>query len=111
MKALVDCQLFLTFLISFILRVLPEIDSAEPFQQGFYGWLLVCSMGLLLCAAIGLTARQIHRERKRQKTGLLLPPLLGNSSGSGADSVSGEGREAPTSVSSLLDAAQLGGSE
>jgi hypothetical protein len=111
LKALVDCQLFLTFLISFILRVLPEIDSAEPFQQGFYGWLLVCSMGLLLCAAIGLTARQIHRERKRQKTGLLLPPLLGNSSGSGADSVSGEGREAPTSVSSLLDAAQLGGSE
>ena len=42
LKALVDKQLlFLTFLISFILRVLPEINSAKPVHEEFYGYLAV----------------------------------------------------------------------
>jgi hypothetical protein len=64
LKALVDTQLFLTFLISFILRVLPHIDSSEPFDKEVYGWVLLCSMGTLLCCAIGLTVMQIHRRRR-----------------------------------------------
>ena len=37
LKTLVDGQLFLTFLMSFILRVLPHIDSSEPFGKELYG--------------------------------------------------------------------------
>ena len=62
LKALVDTQLFLTFLISFILRVLPKINSDEPVGALFYGWLLLCSMGLLAAAAIGLTVMQVRRR-------------------------------------------------
>jgi hypothetical protein len=70
LKALVDTQLFLTFLMSFILRVLPDIDSSEPFDQEVYGWVLLCSMVALLCCAVGLTVVQIRR-RHRFKTRLL----------------------------------------
>jgi hypothetical protein len=71
LKALVDTQLFLTFLISFILRVLPEINSAEPFGVMFYGWLLLCTMVVLVVSAIGLTAVQVrryHRSRQDNET-------------------------------------------
>eukprot|EP01043_Picozoa_sp_COSAG02_P043014 COSAG02_NODE_3709_length_6347_cov_2.619558_1_plen_1235_part_00 len=71
LKALVDTQLFLTFLISFILRVLPDIDSAEPVHKEFYGWLLLSTMIALLGAAFGLTLAQVRR-RQRFKGGLLL---------------------------------------
>ena len=63
LKALVDTQLFLTFLISFIVRVLPEMRGAEPFDADVYGWLLVLSMGSLVCAAVALTVRQVRRRR------------------------------------------------
>jgi hypothetical protein len=63
LKALVDTQLFVTFLISFILRVLPEINSAEPFGAAFYGWLLLCSMIALAIVAIGLTLAQMQRRQ------------------------------------------------
>lgn len=62
LKALVDTQLFLTFMISFILRVLPDIDSSEPFGEEVYGWMLLCSMLLLICGTISLTFMQIHRH-------------------------------------------------
>ena len=63
LKAVVDTQLFLTFLISFLLRVLPEINSGEPVGALFYGWLQVCSMGVLVIAAIGLTVMQVWRRQ------------------------------------------------
>ena len=62
LKALVDTQLFLTFLISFILQVLPEINSGEPFSSEFYGWLLLSSMLVLACSGVGLTAAQVRRR-------------------------------------------------
>ena len=64
LKSLVETQLFLTFLVSFILRVLPVIDSAEPVGEAFYGWVLVSSMGLLLSATVGLTAAQVRRHSR-----------------------------------------------
>ena len=64
LKALVDTQLFLTFLISFIVRVLPEMRGAEPFSVDAYGWLLVLSMGGLVCAAVALTVMQTRRRRR-----------------------------------------------
>ena len=67
LKALVDTQLFLTFLISFIVRVLPELRSEEPFDADVYGWLMVLSMGLLVCAAVVLTVRQARRRRSFRK--------------------------------------------
>ena len=64
LKALVEAQIFLTFLISFILRVLPRIVSYEPFGAQFYGFLLVGSLSGIFLAAIILTAHQIRRRRR-----------------------------------------------
>ena len=66
LKALVDTQLFLAFLVSFILRVLdvPGFLGSEPFSAEMYGLLLLCSMVLLLIAAVALTAMQIARRQK-----------------------------------------------
>jgi hypothetical protein len=65
-------QIFLTFLISFILRVLEsnngEFDLYEPFDDTFYGWLLIGSMGAVIATGIVLTAWQwyrLHRFRGR----------------------------------------------
>eukprot|EP01043_Picozoa_sp_COSAG02_P001289 COSAG02_NODE_27_length_51735_cov_86.076749_5_plen_513_part_00 len=74
LKALVDTQLFLTFLISFILRVLPEINSGEPVGAVFYGWLLLCSMGVLMVAAIGLTIAQVWWRQKKAPIARLSRP-------------------------------------
>ena len=64
LKGLVEAQIFLTFLISFILRVLPHIVSYEPFGAQFYGFLLVGSLSCIFLAAIVLTAHQIRRRRR-----------------------------------------------
>ena len=64
LKALVDTQLFLTFLISFILRVLPDINSSEPFGKEVYGWVLLFSMVAVMCFAVGLTIAQIRRHHR-----------------------------------------------
>ena len=71
LKMLVDTQIFLTFLLSFILRVLPSDDvaSLEPLQPVFYGWVLALSLLVLCVAALALTVAQIQR---RWRLGLLL---------------------------------------
>jgi hypothetical protein len=71
LKALVDMQLFLTFLVSFILRVLPLIETAEPAGQDFYGWLLLLSIAWVVCAGVGLTAMQILRRQKETSPGAI----------------------------------------
>ena len=72
LKALVDAQIFLTFLISFILRTLGAltVQGVEPLTADFYGWLLLGSMALLLATGAALTGRQILRRRKF-RTGLI----------------------------------------
>ena len=56
LKTLVDAQLFLTFLLSFLLRVLPrlELQQYEPLKAEFYGWVLLLSVIGLLAAAMAL---------------------------------------------------------
>ena len=63
LKTLVDAQLFLTFLLSFLLRVLPrlELQEYEPLSAEFYGWVLLLSVIGLLAAAVALTVRRIRR--------------------------------------------------
>jgi hypothetical protein len=63
LKLLVDGQLFLTFLLSFLLRVLPrlELTTYEPLGTDFYGWLLLLSVVGLLVAAVVLTVRKVRR--------------------------------------------------
>ena len=63
LKTLVDAQIFLTFLLSFLLRVLPrlELQAYEPLSAEFYGWVLLLSVVGLLVAAAGLTARRLRR--------------------------------------------------
>ena len=62
LKACVDAQIFLTFLVSFILRVLHDetIRAAEPLKAAFYGWVLVGSMALLMVTAVALTIVQVR---------------------------------------------------
>ena len=72
LKALVEAQIFITFLISFILRVLPTIRSSEPVSAVAYGWVLVVTLSGLLATSVGLTAHQIwrrHRGRRYYPTG------------------------------------------
>jgi hypothetical protein len=70
LKGLVDGQIFLTFLISFILRVLPRMASFESIGTVTYGYILVYSLALVLVSAVGLLARQVRRRRRFQ-TGLV----------------------------------------
>ena len=72
LKSLVEGQIFVTFLISFILRVLPTIRSSEPVSAVAYGWVLVVTLSGLLVTSVGLTAHQIwrrHRERRHGSAG------------------------------------------
>jgi hypothetical protein len=68
LKALVDGQIFLTFLVSFILRILAsddgEFDLYEPVGAVAYGWLLLGSMATVVTAAVALTVRQECRGRR-----------------------------------------------
>jgi hypothetical protein len=78
LKALVDAQIALTFLVSFILRVLAsDTDAAlnlyDPFDTPgraieCYGWLLLVSMLLVVVTGVALTGRQSCKNRKRLGT-------------------------------------------
>ena len=70
LKTLVDAQLFLTFLLSFLLRVLPrlELQEYEPLSAEFYGWVLLLSVIGLLAAAVVLTARRIRQHGDGRST-------------------------------------------
>jgi hypothetical protein len=67
MKALVEVQIFLAFLISFILRALPSIETYEPFSASFYGWVLMLSLLFTLISAVALTYSLSIRRRHFRK--------------------------------------------
>ena len=93
LKALVEAQIFVTFLISFILRVLPKIASSEPVEADTYGWVLVWTLSGLLVTAVGLTGHQIwlrHRGR------------WGSSGSTGEGTEPGEGGEVVLELSEGL---------
>ena len=69
LKTAAELVLFLTFLISFILRVLPRIEAYEPLSADTYGWVLVAAFGSFVALAVGLTAKQ-NWERRRFRSGL-----------------------------------------
>ena len=53
----------MTFIIAFILRVLPDLSTSEPFDADLYGLVLLVSILLLLLVAMpALTAIQIYRK-------------------------------------------------
>ena len=66
LKTLVDAQIFVVFLISFMLRVLPfvQVDSREPGTAVGYGHVLLASLALFVIAALFLTALLIYRRRR-----------------------------------------------
>jgi hypothetical protein len=63
LKALVDFQIFLSFLCSFILRVLAAVSTFESLGKAFYGDVLVSSFIVVLVAAGALIAYQVHRHK------------------------------------------------
>lgn len=62
LKAFVEAQIFLTFLVSLLIRVTPRIDSAEPVGPTFYGHIIVFSLLCFGCAAITISSSQIYRR-------------------------------------------------
>jgi hypothetical protein len=60
LKALVEGQIFLTFLISFILRV-KNIET-ERLGPSFYGIVLMVSLTLVVLAAVALAAAPVWRK-------------------------------------------------
>lgn len=62
LKVAAEAVLFLTFLISFVLRVLPRINSYEPLQSEHYGWVLVAVYVAFVALAVGVTFRQVQRR-------------------------------------------------
>jgi hypothetical protein len=76
LKALVDWQIFLTFLICFILRYLAagdgkfEADEPLGIDSHDYDTLLACSIWAVIAAAAGLIVHKLVRERVRTYTTL-----------------------------------------
>eukprot|EP01043_Picozoa_sp_COSAG02_P029764 COSAG02_NODE_1866_length_10601_cov_9.335841_5_plen_1042_part_00 len=64
LKALVDFQIFVSFLCAFILRVLAAVPTFESLGAHFYGDLLVASFVVVLIAAVVLFAHQVRRNRR-----------------------------------------------
>jgi hypothetical protein len=64
LKACVDTQIFLTFLLSFMLRAMHGVNTSEPFDTLTCGWLIVISLVFVLSAAVALTAKQMYRKRQ-----------------------------------------------
>ena len=62
LKTLAEIVIFFTFLIAFILRVLPHVQEYEPLTATFYGDLLLAIVGAFMVIAFSLTTRQIMRR-------------------------------------------------
>ena len=67
LKVCAEAVLFLTFLISFILRVLPRVEMYEPVGAEAYGYLLLSAFGVFAALFVALIARQIYRRRRFQQ--------------------------------------------
>ena len=67
LKMCADIQIFLTFLISFILHVMAadsQITAYEPLSAEFYGFLLLLSVVVILVLAMILTVKPTWRRWK-----------------------------------------------
>lgn len=82
LKAAVDAQLFLAFLLSFILRVLltGQSNNYEPLNRDQFGRIFIGSMCCLLLAFCGLTCAQVFRQ-KSFRSGLVEAASVGFSQG------------------------------
>jgi len=81
LKVCAEAVLFLTFLISFILRVLPRVEMYEPVGAEVYGYLLVSAFGLFAALFFGLVARQTYRRHRFQEGLLAFAPGFESDSG------------------------------
>jgi hypothetical protein len=81
LKVCAEAVLFLTFLISFILRVLPRVEMYEPVGAEAYGYLLVGAFGVFAALFLGLVARQTYRRRHFQQALLAFAPGFESDSG------------------------------
>jgi hypothetical protein len=64
LKTTADLVLFLTFLISFILRVIPRVGAYEPVTDIQFGWFLVACYVCFVVVGIGLTMKQTLARRR-----------------------------------------------
>jgi hypothetical protein len=81
LKVCAEVVLFLTFLISFILRVLPRVEMYEPVGAEAYGYLLVSAFGAFAVLFFGLAARQTYRRHHFQQGLLAFAPGFESESG------------------------------
>jgi len=83
LKAAVDAQLFIAFLLSFILRVLDRLNTYEPLNTEDFGKILIGSICCLLLAFLGLTGSQVYRH-KAFRSGLVDAASMGFQHGEGS---------------------------
>ena len=109
LKAAVDAQLFLAFLLSFILRVLltGQSNNYEPLNREQFGRIFIGSMCCLLLAFVGLTGAQVFRQ-KSFRSGLVEAASVGFSQGEldAAESAPAEGTSTTTPEGSLRGQSQ-----
>eukprot|EP01050_Picozoa_sp_SAG11_P005156 SAG11_NODE_353_length_10348_cov_6.938335_8_plen_235_part_00 len=64
LKSLVDAQIFLTFLIAFVLRALPWLPHGqEPESETFYSLVLIGSLGTVVISAVVGSAAGVYSRR------------------------------------------------
>ena len=103
-RVLRSVQIFFTFLISFVLRVLvddnEEFAYSEPASKEFYGYLLLGSWAVTVAAGVALTVDSCQRNRAFRRRlaltfdGRMLGVNAGDGGGgSGGENSDGEGEE------------------
>jgi hypothetical protein len=81
LKVCAEAVLFLTFLISFILRVLPRVEAYEPVGAEAYGYVLLSTFGVFAALFFGLVTRQAYRRHHFQQGLLAFAPGFESDSG------------------------------
>ena len=67
LKLAAEALIFMTFLISFVLRVLPRIETFEPLNAKSYDYVLLGAFAAFAALFVGLVARQVYRHRRFQQ--------------------------------------------
>ena len=67
LKLAAEALIFMTFLISFVLRVLPRIETFELLNAESYDYVLLGAFAAFAALFVGLVTRQVYRHRRFQQ--------------------------------------------
>ena len=67
LKLAAEALIFMTFLISFVLRVLLRIKTFEPLNAKSYDYVLLAAFAAFVALFVGIVARQVYQHRRFQQ--------------------------------------------